>query len=289
VTKPRSFRVEESAPLFAWMLAHVPGMNNTRAKALLKHRAILINGAPATRHDTPLRPGDEVSIQGAPGGDSSSRAKASLPFAILHEDAHIVAIDKPAGLLTISTDGEKDRTAHRLLGEREPSGRVFVVHRLDRETSGVLLFAKSEEVKIELQARWDAAEKTYQAVVEGVPKEREGSLQHFLYEDPKSLAVLVAAGPDHGKLATLHYTVLYVRGTRALLAIRLESGRKHQIRVQLAAMGHPVLGDDRYGRRGSAPRLALHACRLAFPHPVTGEPRVIESDLPAEIAALVGR
>jgi 23S rRNA pseudouridine1911/1915/1917 synthase len=290
---PRQFTVAEPGELLGWVIANVPGVTRTEAKGLLRHRVLLVNGVPAERHDVPLRPGDVVSVP-AGGGGGAARLPEPPPFPILYEDEHLVAIDKPSGLLTVGTDSERARTAHRILGERArrmgtASRRVFVVHRLDRETSGVLLFAHSEDAKRRLQADWDRVEKEYLAVVDGLPDPPEATLVDILREDPGGLAVYRQPDGAPGRRAVLHYRTLAAHGGRALVAVQLETGRKHQIRVQLAGIGTPVAGDERYGTGRRAPRLALHAARIIFRHPATGRRMIIESPLPAELARLVPR
>ena len=190
---------------------------------------------------------------------------------------------KPAGLLTIATDRERERTAYRLLG-RYLAGRrerPFIVHRLDRETSGLLVFAKSEAVKRALQAQFEArsVERVYRALVAGRPPRGEGTLQSRLAED-RALRVRSVSG---GRLAITAYRVLERRGARTLLELRLHIGRRHQIRVQLAEAGWPIVGDVAHGGpRSAAGRLCLHATRLVFVHPVTGRAAAFESAAPAD-------
>lgn len=288
---PRQIKVQAPGPLLEWLFGNVEGLSRTEAKSLLKHRSILVNGAVATRHDTALAPGDTVAI----GRGRESPLPKALPFEILYEDEHLIAINKPSGLLTVGTDSEKQRTVHRILGERERAagnkvGRVFVIHRLDRETSGVVLFARTEPVKRRVQEKWESAEKTYLAFVEGTPRPAEGTLVNWLREDSTGLRVHVLDDRQRDAVrATTHYRVLSTRGNRSLVELALETGRKHQIRVQLAHLGHPVCGDERYGRADSAPRLALHATRLKVVHPITGKPLIIECPLPDDLARLSGK
>ncbi len=208
---------------------------------------------------------------------------------VVHDDDDIVVADKPAGLLTISTDRERHRTLYRRLFDRElrrhPGGRVFVVHRLDREASGLLVFAKSEKAKRVLQAQFHdrTASRTYHAVVRGSYPHDEDVLKSYLAEN-RALRMYVTADPRRGKLAITRVRVLCRAPSATLLEVVLESGRKHQIRVHLAETGHPLLGDRRYGedRAGPIGRLALHAVALEIEHPTTGKRMRFESQLPRQ-------
>jgi 23S rRNA pseudouridine1911/1915/1917 synthase len=207
---------------------------------------------------------------------------------VLHDDDDVVVAEKPAGLLTIGTDRERHRTLFRYLFDcelrRRPDGRVFVVHRLDREASGLLVFAKNEQAKISLQGQFRdrTAGRTYNAVVRGAyPCETE-VLESYLAQN-KALQVYVTPDAWRGKLATTHVKVLKRAQSATLVEVVLKSGRKHQIRVHLAGRGHPLLGDRRYGEDLAGPigRLALHAVSLEFNHPGSHKRMRFESRLPA--------
>lgn len=206
---------------------------------------------------------------------------------VVHDDEDIVVADKPAGLLTIGTDRERHRTLYRRLFDaemrRRRGGRVFVVHRLDRDASGLLVFAKSEEAKRVLQAQFHdrTASRTYHAVVGGSYPRDEDVLKSYLAEN-RALRMYITTDRRRGKLAITRVRVLRRAPSATLLEIVLESGRKHQIRVHLAETGHPLLGDRRYGedRAGPIGRLALHAVALEFEHPRTGKRIRFESRLP---------
>jgi 23S rRNA pseudouridine1911/1915/1917 synthase len=265
-------------------------MPRTRVKQLLRHGRVTINGVPTRQFDHPLRAGDRVAIT-PEAPDAVSRVLRSAGVAIVHQDDHLIVIDKPAGLLSVATQGEKLDTAFARLNAHlgaSRAGRPFVVHRLDRETSGLLLFARSAAVRDRLQADWDGVTKTYLAIVEGTPEAAAGVVRNFLTEG-RDLRVRASAGPRKGsKEAVTHYRVVTTRGPYSLLEVRLETGRKHQIRVHLAGLGSPVVGDKGYGAKTDpARRLGLHAWRLAFDHPVTGERVVLESPLPDALNSLI--
>lgn len=205
----------------------------------------------------------------------------------IYDDEDLVVADKPAGLLTVSTDRERHRTLHRQLFDAEQrrrrDGRIFVVHRLDREASGLLVFAKSEETKRLLQAQFHdrTARRTYHAVVKGSYQPDEERLESYLAQN-KALYVYITPDRRLGKLAVTHVRVLKRAPTATLVEVVLDSGRKHQIRVHLAGQGHPLLGDRRYGEDSAGPigRLALHAVSLEFKHPRSGKRMRFESKLP---------
>jgi RluA family pseudouridine synthase len=215
-------------------------------------------------------------------------------LAILYEDRDILVVDKPAGLLTMGTEREKARTAYFALtdyvrkGDARSRNRIFIVHRLDRDTSGVLVFAKTAEAKFCLQSRWDETKKRYLAVVHGKFEKRSGAITSYLAEN-SAHGVYSTTDTKKGKLAHTAYTVLKETKDFVLLDVELLTGRKHQIRVHLADRGHPVVGDKRYGRAQTAHRrLALHARSLSFRHPVSGEEVTFEAQAPAYFKELVG-
>jgi len=216
-------------------------------------------------------------------------------LAILYEDRDLLVVDKPAGLLTVGTEREKERTAYFALtdyvrkGVAKSRARIFIVHRLDRDTSGVLVVAKTAAAKVGLQSGWAATQKRYLAVVHGPCATRAETITTYLAEN-RMHGVYSTADPAKGKWAQTAYTVLKETAGLALLDVALVTGRKHQIRVHLAERGHPVVGDTRYGPVKTAHRrLALHARSLSFRHPVTGDAFTFEAKAPAYFTALVGR
>lgn len=212
---------------------------------------------------------------------------------IVHEDRDLLVVCKEPGLLTTSWEGDRSATAERLLtgylrkGSSRAWLRAFVVHRLDRETSGLLIFAKSAGVQQQLKDNWKAVEKRYTAVVHGSLAEKSGKISTFLAEDADQF---VHSTPDaeKGKWSETAYRVVKETTRFSLLDITLLTGRKNQIRVHLAEAGHPVAGDAKYGRKGDrVPRLALHARTLSFPHPHDGRRLAFEAPVPAAILELV--
>jgi 23S rRNA pseudouridine1911/1915/1917 synthase len=236
-----------------------------------------------------LEPGDVVAIATRKPTPDASRELYGLK--IVHLDEAIVVVEKPAGLLSMGSTGEKERTAHRILNEhlkmltKSREQQIFIVHRLDRETSGLMVFARSAAVQADLQREWKNVTKKYRAVVEGVLANGQGTLRNNLIET-RSLMVRCV---DHGgELAVTHYRVLQISGDKSLVEVTLETGRKHQIRVQLAAIGHPVIGDHKYGARSDrVRRLALHSCELILRHPVSGASMEFRSALPHALRSLL--
>lgn len=267
------------------------GYSRTKAKQLLKYRAILVNSVPVTRHDHRLSPGDAVFIKSTK--ETIAEIKSCPGLTIVHADEAIIVIDKPAGLLTIATDREKTKTAYYRLNAclREWYGsseeRIFIVHRLDRDTSGLLVFARNETVKRALQDNWKEVDKKYVAVVEGVPKEKSRRITGRLYESKSMRTYAVDDSNKEGRYSVTNYESVKSAGRYALLEITLETGRKNQIRVHLADIGHPVAGDKKYGASTDpVGRLALHAIHLAFMHPVTGERMEFQARMPAKFNML---
>lgn len=212
---------------------------------------------------------------------------------ILYEDQHILVVDKINGLLTMGTEREKEQTAYFLLnqyvkrGNERSRNRVFIVHRLDRDTSGLLVFAKNEQAKHFLQENWQGVTKKYYAVVHGILREKEGEISSYLIES-KAYKVYSVSDPAKGKFSKTGYKVLKESEKYSLLEINLFTGRKNQIRAHLSEEGHPVVGDKIYG--GADPgikRLALHAYSLSITHPSTKKEMLFETGIPAFFKTLV--
>ena len=214
---------------------------------------------------------------------------------IIHEDRDLLVVDKPSGLLTMGTDKEKSRTAYFALtdyvrkGSAKSRNRIFIVHRLDRDASGIVVFAKNEEAKLRLQSRWKETKKKYLAVVHGRLEKRSDTITTYLAEN-KAYRVYSTPDPGKGKLSRTAYRVLRETEDFSLLEIDLLTGRKHQIRVHLSENGHPVVGDRKYGKENEAhQRLALHAISISFRHPHGGKELTLETKTPAYFNELVGR
>ena len=213
---------------------------------------------------------------------------------IIYEDRDILVIDKPSGLLTMASAAEREKTAYHILTDYVRKGcakspkRVFIVHRLDRDTSGIVIFAKTEAAKRRLQDQWDKTEKKYLAVVYGKLPEKSGAITSYLAENA---AHVVYSTKDRsiGKLSTTAYKVLKETRDFSVLEIGLVTGRKNQIRVHFAQMGHPVVGDAKYGKKDDMhKRMALHGRSVSFPHPWNGRRMLLEAKIPAYFTGLIG-
>ncbi len=214
-------------------------------------------------------------------------------LSILYEDHHILVVDKIAGLLTMGTEREKQKTAHFILndyvkkGNRQSKSRVFIVHRLDRDTSGVLIFAKNENVKRYLQDNWKEFSKTYLTVVHGKLKDKEGVITSYLTEN-KAFRVYSTNEPEKGKFSKTGYKVIKETGIYSLLEINLFTGRKNQIRVHMSENGHPVVGDKTYGIADKGNKqLALHSTSLTIIHPLTKKEMSFTTEIPLYFKTLV--
>ncbi|MCF6359981.1 MAG: RluA family pseudouridine synthase [Cyclobacteriaceae bacterium] len=214
-------------------------------------------------------------------------------LSILFEDHDIIVVDKAAGLLTISTYREKEKTAFYLLnnyvkkGNYKSKSAVFIVHRLDRETSGVLVFAKSEKAKRFLQENWQSFTKQYVAVVHGILKEKEGEITSYLIEN-KAHRMYATNDTEKGAFAKTGFKVIKESNDLSLLEINLFTGKKNQIRVHLAEKGYPIVGDKMYGRSDkNAKRLALHAETLSIKHPYTKEIMTFTASFPSYFRTLI--
>ena len=246
-----------------------PATSGRRLKGWLEGGRVRVNGVVVRRGDVAVAGQDRVELGVAPP------PSLPPPLSLVHEDAALLVVDKPAGLLSIADASERERTAYRMLRDwldARAAGRVFVVHRLDRETSGLLVFARTGAAKKALQAQFRAhtPERAYVARVEGAVREPEGTLTSRLVED-RSLRVRPGGRGGRGRDAITRYRVLERDHDETLLELALVTGRRGQIRAQLAALGHPIVGDRTYGsRRDPLRRLGLHATRLGFVHPGGG-------------------
>lgn len=280
---PPVYTVAQPTTLLPFLLSSVKGKSRNNVKSLLSRRLVAVDGVPVSRFDTPLAPGQQVAILPS----SAPRADA-LPFPILYEDEHLIVVNKPAKLLSVATDKEKARTAYHMVTDyvkaRRVGDRIFVLHRLDRDTSGVLMFARDPETKELFQSHWNemVTRRGYLAGVEGTPKPDRDTIRSFLVETDTHLSFSGAPGKG-AKEAITSYQVVKTGGGYALLDINIETGRKNQIRVHMKELGHPVAGDKQYGARTNPiGRLCLHANELSFTHPVTGEQITFKAKMPRD-------
>ena len=287
---PNPWKVKLAGPLLASLFAAWPEEKKKQIRTWLKFQAITVNGRPVSQFDHPLKPGDTVAVRTDRFAAPKTRLASGLK--IYFEDAHLLVVEKPEGLLSISSPAEPEKTAYFQLTEylrhKHPRSRerVWIVHRLDRETSGLMVFAKNAPAKEVLQSNWDKYEKKYEAVVEGRMPKESGKLESDLDEsNPHHVAVRPKSAQT--RHAVTLYRVLKAAPQKTLVELTLETGRRHQIRVQLADAGCPVVGDEKYGAKSNpAGRLGLHACFLRFQHPVTGDELRFTSPLPKTLMKL---
>lgn len=266
------FKVTEAMELFDFLVSKMPSASRKTLKNMLTHSQVTVNDKTVTQYNTKLSPGQTVSIT----KQKVTKHQANLKgVEILFEDDAILVINKAAGVLSMAGKNPSELTAYRQLTdyvkEIHPRNRLFIVHRLDRDTSGVMVFAKSEAVKETLQKNWhsDVKERKYTAMVEGVVNERPGTISSWLTEG-KTLKVYSSPYDNGGKHAVTHYKKLQGNRHFSLLEVQLETGRKNQIRVHMQEIGHSVVGDKKYGaRQNPLKRLGLHATTLVFKHPIT--------------------
>ncbi|MEQ1861124.1 MAG: RluA family pseudouridine synthase [Chthoniobacteraceae bacterium] len=288
---PKPSTVSEPAELLAYLFAIWPDMKKKQIRDWLKFKAVTVNAEPITQFNHRLKPGDVVAIR----ENRFALDEKVLPFRIrvVFEDASLIIIEKPAGLLSMSSASERERTAYFQLtdyvrqGDPQRRERVWIVHRLDRETSGLMIFAKSEDAKRALQTGWDQVEKRYEAIVEGGPKEDEGVFESDLDE---TNVLFTRSGPrtENTRHAITRFRVLKRARRFSRVQLNLVTGRRHQIRVHLADAGCPIIGDEKYGATTDlAKRLGLHSCAMVFKHPVTGQEMTFESPLPGVLSSLV--
>lgn len=282
----------EPTPLLPFLIAQWPEVKRTKIKQWLRFDAVKINGRTVTQHDHTVQPGDVISIQPQKAPPPITPLPAGL--SIIHEDDEIMVIRKPVNLLTIATDTEREKTAFKIMTDylrestRSSRDRLWIVHRLDRETSGLLVLAKSEESKTWLQENWARMEKRYQAVVEGnLPAEKGKVVGHIDETQPHRVYATDRATATTRE-ATTHYQVLGKAYNRSLVEVTLETGRRHQIRAQLASVNCPIVGDEKYGAKTNPiKRLALHATYLKLLHPTDERELIFQSPLPPELSRLV--
>ena len=313
----QKFTVAQEAPLLEYLFQLFPDQSRTSVKNKLSKGQILVNGEPCTAFDRPLRPGDRlevlakgISIARATRADAREDViKAGVQ--ILFEDDDYLVVDKPSGMLCVSTargsaakSGHREKTLYALLNAyvkvsarsqrkedlisgREPdrsTAKIWIVHRIDKGTSGVLVFAKNERAKDILQSRWKdlVAERKYVAWVEGKMEKEQGAVQSWLQENPKSLRMKsFPTEVKDSQLAITHYKVLQYGRWYTQVEFSLETGRKNQIRVHAADLGHPIAGDEKYGAQTDPiRRLALHAATLVFHNPMSGKMVRCASPLP---------
>lgn len=284
-TKRKTFdyTVKESSELLPFLRQVMSNRSRNSVKSILTRGQVTVDGHVKTQHNYSLEPGQNVTIL---KNKEAVKEPVFTGMSILHEDTDLIVVSKEAGLLSIATKKEKERTVYRQLmdyvRQENPNQRIFVVHRLDKDTSGVMLVAKNEKAKRALQDNWKDAvkERGYVALVEGEVKKTGGTIESWLQET-RTHMMYSGSNKKNGQHAITHYQAIKANEDFSLLKVQLETGRKNQIRVHMQDLGHPVVGDKKYGATGNAiGRLGLHANVLAFTHPSTGETLRFEAKAP---------
>ena len=284
----KEFKVHGECELLEFLFSKFPKLSRNAVKSILSGHYVSVNGAPVSQYNLKLSKDDVVIVSKQ---RISRKNRQDLP--IIFENEEFIVINKPSGLLTIPTDNEKGRTAYRMVNDyvqqKDKHNRVFVVHRLDEDTSGVLMFAKNPKIKDILQKNWNdiVLERGYYAIVEGKMPKQQDTLVNYLAENSLNL-MYVTSDKIKGKKCLTQYKVLKSNEKHSLLDVNIDTGRKNQIRVQLGHIGHHVIGDDKYGEPSDPiKRLGLHAYKLKFVHPITKKIVEFKTEIPKEFSKII--
>jgi 23S rRNA pseudouridine1911/1915/1917 synthase len=276
--------VTEQMELMKFLLEKLSSKGRNHIKGILARGQVSVEGKKTTKYNHLLEIGQKVIISWSLVEDE----KSINGLKILHEDQDVIVINKEAGLLSIASEKEKKETAYHLLMEHvrksNPKNRVFVVHRLDRDTSGIMMYSKSKEIQQILQNSWKETvqDRRYVALVEGSVQKLEGTITSWLTES-KTLKMYSNPTPNGGQKAVTHYKVLQKNQNYSLLEVRLETGRKNQIRVHMQDLGHSIVGDKKYGStQNPIGRMGLHALGITFKHPTTEKIMHFETEIPGK-------
>ncbi len=279
----KEFKVHESAELLSFLISKYPHLSRNAVKSLLSNHQVAVDGAPISQYNFKLVKDDVVIVS---KNRIAKRERKDLP--IIYEDKELIVINKPSGLLSVASDNEKGRTAYRLVTDYirqfDKHERIYVVHRLDEDTSGVLCFAKNEKIRDLLQKNWAeiVTKRGYYAIVEGVMEKEQDRFVDYLKENSLNLMYVSKTKSDAKKCIT-NYVLIKSNKNYSLLDIDIETGRKNQIRVQLGHRGHYVIGDDKYGEPSNPlNRLGLHSYCLSFIHPITKKTMKFVAPMPKE-------
>ncbi|EGQ27138.1 MULTISPECIES: RluA family pseudouridine synthase [Sporosarcina] len=287
--KPEAFSkteytVQEQIELLPFLLKVLSKTSRNSVKSILTRGQVMVDGQMMRQHNYSLQIGQKVEIQ---SNQVALNISKLVGVTILHEDEDIIVINKEAGILSVASKREREMTAYRQVTDYVRSSdvrnRIFVVHRLDKDTSGVMMFAKNEKTQQTLQNTWSESvkERMYTALVQGKVKSESGTITSWLTEN-SAFKVYSSPIDNGGQHAITHYKRIQSNKKCSLLEVLLETGRKNQIRVHMEELGHPVLGDKKYGSTSNPlRRLGLHATALSFLHPRTGELVRFEAEVPA--------
>lgn len=277
------YKVVEESELLPFLLKAMSKSSRNSVKSVLTRGQVMVDGQLVKQHNYLLQPGQKVEIQ---SNQVARNLSQLVGVTIIHEDDDIIVINKDAGVLSVASKTESELTAYRQVRDyvrkSHPENRIFIVHRLDKDTSGVMMFAKNEKTQQALQTTWSESvkERMYTALVEGKVRTNSGTISSWLTEN-SAFKVYSSPVDNGGQHAVTHYHKIQSNKECSLLEVFLETGRKNQIRVHMEELGHPVLGDKKYGSTSNPlRRLGLHATALAFLHPRTGELVRFEAEVP---------
>ena len=284
----KEFKVHGECELLEFLFSKFPNLSRNAVKSILSGHFVAVNGAPVSQYNLKLSKDDVVIVSKQ---RISKKNRQDLP--IIYEDNEFIVINKPSGLLSIPSDTEKGRTAYRMVNDyiqqKNKHERVYVIHRLDEDTSGVLMFAKNPKIKDILQREWNeiVLARGYYAIVEGKMEKSEATLVNYLKENSLNL-MYVTSNKNEGKKCLTQYKVLKSNEKYSLLDVNIDTGRKNQIRVQLGHIGHHVIGDDKYGEPSDPlKRLGLHAYKLKFVHPINKKIYEFKTEMPKEFSKII--
>jgi len=262
--------------LIDWLLERYPTSKRTTLKQMIDQGRVTINGRPANRLKTPITPADVLAVRDRASAGVPTGSPGLSPLTLIFEDADLLVIDKPAGLLTSTVPREKRPTAVAIVQRylaSDSHAKAGLVHRLDRDASGLLVFAKTSEAFDSLKSQFfhHTVGRVYEALVHGTPRKAEGTIESHLVET-KEGKVIVTRVPDRGQKAVTHYKVVDTSGGYTRVRVKLHTGRKHQIRVHLGSIGNPIVGDTVYGPQPpKREQLQLRAIELDLDHPRTNK------------------
>ena len=283
------WRNEEETTLLQCLEQKLSDHKRSSLKAMMKYGQVAVNGVPTSQFDVTVQPGDEMSVNFTRPFVTFSHPRIRL----VYEDDDIIVVHKGSGILSVGTDNRSDGTAYSIvrnyLKNKDPHLKLFIIHRLDRDTSGLMMFAKNIEAKEAMQHNWNnmVLSRTYVAVVEGKVEEESGTVRSYLAETSQ-YEVYSTQNPEEGQLAITRYKRLDCRHGYSLIELSLDTGRKNQIRVHMKDLGHPIVGDRKYGAKSSPlRRMALHARTLRFVHPVTRKDMLFETPIPSRFLSLL--
>lgn len=278
----KEYVVKEVCILKDFLEKNMTDISKHKRKSLLTNGVIEVNGKVQTKYNYPLKVGDKITFR---------EKEIPTSLNILYEDDDIIVVDKPSGVLTVGTDKHEDNTLYREVSyyvkQKKVSNRIFIVHRLDKDTSGIILFCKNQKLKRMFQDHWNelVLKREYVGITEGVPKQKKGTVIQYLKENEQFM--VYATSPKEGKKAITNYEVIEENGRYAYVRFQLETGRKNQIRVACKSLGCPLVGDKKYGAKTNPMhRLLLHASMFACIHPVTHKKLQFSSKIPKNFQKL---